>query len=168
MLVRKKCQKQFRSKNLMKKLMLEKFLEKNNLKVNKIFGSKIFWIKKNCGSKKIWIGLTQGGAYMTSPPPPKNVGLKLCWVIVSLVYRWGRMQNFRPLGPLFLVEVEFVGGWGGWCGWCGVVWTAIIMSNPTRLGLGWVVVRLGFWQYSQTRFETVSNLSENIFSNFES
>ena len=25
------------------------------------------------------------------------------------------MQNFRPLGPLFLVEVEFVGGvgWGG-------------------------------------------------------
>ena len=26
----------------------------------------------------------------------------------------GRIQNFRPLGPLFLVEVEFVGGVGGW------------------------------------------------------
>ena len=38
-------------------------------------------------------------------------------------------------------------GWGGWWGVCKV----IIVSNPTRLrlGCGWVVVRLGFWQYWQ-------------------
>ena len=35
---------------------------------------------------------------------------------------------------------------GGWWGGCKV----IILSNPTRLrlGYGWVVVRLGFWQYN--------------------
>ena len=57
---------------------------------------------------------------------------KLCWVVVSFV-RWGRIQNFRPpLGPLFLVEVEFVGGWGGWC------------ANPflCQTQLGWVKLRL--------------------------
>ena len=37
---------------------------------------------------------------------------KLCRVVVSFV-RLGRMQDFRPLGPLFLVEVKFLGGWGG-------------------------------------------------------
>ena len=54
---------------------------------------------------------------MHDPPTPKKiVGLKLCWVVVSFV-RWGRIQNFRPLGPLFLVEVEFlVGGGVGWGG----------------------------------------------------
>ena len=41
---------------------------------------------------------------------------KLYWVVVSFVRR-GRIQNFRPLGPLFLVEVEFlVVGGVGWCG----------------------------------------------------
>ena len=41
-------------------------------------------------------------------------GLKLCWVIVSFV-SWGRIRNFRPLGHLIQVEVEFVGGVvGGW------------------------------------------------------
>ena len=40
---------------------------------------------------------------------------KLCLVVVSFV-RWGSLQNFRPLGPLFLVE--FPGGWGGGWWWC--------------------------------------------------
>ena len=65
----------------------------------------------------------------------------MCWVVVSFV-RWCCIQNFRPLGPLFLGEVEFlVGGW--------VVRTAIIVSNPTKskLRLVWFVVRLGFWQF---------------------
>ena len=36
---------------------------------------------------------------------------KLFWGVVSFV-RGGHIQNFRPLGPLFLVEVEFPVGWG--------------------------------------------------------
>ena len=48
---------------------------------------------------------------------------------------------------------------GGW------VWKVIIVSNPTRLrlGYGWVVVRLGFWQFHQNR-----NFwgEQNIFRNF--
>ena len=54
---------------------------------------------------------------MTHPPTQKIVGLKLRLVVVSFVSR-GRIQNFRPLGPLFLVEVEFLVVWGGvmWCG----------------------------------------------------
>ena len=56
---------------------------------------------------------------MTTPNPAQKIkGLKLCWVVVSFV-RLGRIQNFRPLEALFLLEVEFlVGGrWvgGGWC-----------------------------------------------------
>ena len=39
-------------------------------------------------------------------PPQKIVGLKLCWFGVSVV-RWGQVQNFRPLGLFFLVELEF-------------------------------------------------------------
>ena len=33
-------------------------------------------------------------------------GSKICWVNKIFV-----KQNFRPLGPLFLVEVEFLVGW---------------------------------------------------------
>ena len=52
------------------------------------------------------------GGGVDDPPPQKIVGLKLCWVVVSFVSP-GRIQNFRPLGSLFLVEVEFPGGgWG--------------------------------------------------------
>ena len=54
---------------------------------------------------------------MIPPPTQKIVGFKFCWVVVSFVSR-GCIQNFRPLGPLFLVEVEFVGGWCG-VGWVG-------------------------------------------------
>ena len=55
---------------------------------------------------------------------------------------WVR-KNFRPLGPLFLVEVEFPdGGVGWWFRW----WTAIIVSNPNQLGWGCVEVELGLWQ----------------------
>ena len=50
-------------------------------------------------------------------PPQKIVGLKLCWVVVSFV-RFGCIENFRPLGPLFLVKVEFLGGVDG-LGWGG-------------------------------------------------
>ena len=61
----------------------------------------------------------------------------MSWIVVSLI-RWGRIQNFRPLGPLFLVEVEFpVGGWWWW--W----WTAIIMSNLTS-GCGYLELWLGW------------------------
>ena len=45
---------------------------------------------------------------MHDPHPTQIiVGLKLCWVVVSFI-RWGRIQNFRPLGSFFIVEVEFV------------------------------------------------------------
>ena len=43
--------------------------------------------------------------------------LKFCWVVVSFVSR-GCIQNFRPLGPLFLVEIEFVVGLVGLVGGC--------------------------------------------------
>ena len=50
---------------------------------------------------------------MHDPPPyQKKNRVKLCWVVISFVSR-GRIQNFRPLGPLFLVEVVFVVVWGG-------------------------------------------------------
>ena len=63
----------------------------------------------------------------------------MCWVVVSF-FRWARIQNFRPLGPLFLVEVEFPGGW-----WGGMNSNNRVKPN-LRLRLRWVVVRLGFWQ----------------------
>ena len=55
----------------------------------------------------------------------------MCWIVVSFAWL-GRLQNLRPLGSLFLVEVEFL-WWvvvGGGC-------IVIIMLNPTRLRLGW-------------------------------
>ena len=42
----------------------------------------------------------------------KIVGLKLFWIVVSFAW-YGCLQNFRPLGSLFQVEVEFVWWWGG-------------------------------------------------------
>ena len=81
-----------------------KFLVKEFL-LKKVFGS---FGSKNIVFKKNQEELTPGTGYM---PPLKTVGLKLCWVVVSFV-RSGRMQNFRPVGPLFLVEVEFPSvGW---------------------------------------------------------
>ena len=74
-------------------------------------------------------------------PAQKIVGLKLCWVVVNFV-RWGRIQNFRPIGPLFLVEVEFPGG-----GRCGGMNSNNRVKPNLRLRLCWVVVRLGFWQF---------------------
>ena len=51
---------------------------------------------------------------MTDRPtsPLKIIGLTLCWVVFSFV-RSGPVQNLRLLGPLFLVEVEFLVVWGG-------------------------------------------------------
>ena len=45
-------------------------------------------------------------------PAQKIVGLRLCWIFVSFAW-YGSLQNFRPIGSLFLVEVEFLGGVGG-------------------------------------------------------
>ena len=108
---------------------------------------------KNCRQKKILV---------------INNLLKLCWVVVSIA-GWCCITNFRLLGPFLLVELEFLGG-GGWWGVCKV----IIVSNPTRLrlGSGWVVVRLGFWQnwfYSKMGFYwkspwLQSNNQERVFA----
>ena len=40
-------------------------------------------------------------------PPQIILGLKLCWVVLSIA---GQVciTNFRPLGPFFLVELEFL------------------------------------------------------------
>ena len=45
-------------------------------------GSKNLDLKLFCLKKQV--GLTQGGGYMT--PPQKIVGLKLCWIVVSLAW----------------------------------------------------------------------------------
>ena len=62
----------------------------------------------------------------------------MCWVVVSFV-RWGRIQNFRPLGSFFIVEVQFV---------VEVpqhIWehvTTVSNSNAScfRVGLSWVAL----------------------------
>ena len=143
--------KHLRQKNVwVKKNGLNNFWVKKNFRVNKKFwvknflGKQIFWLKK-CWVKKIRsekLGRVNLRGRIYDPPPQIIVGLKLCWVVVSYAC-WPCLQNFRPLGSLFLVEVEFV-WWVGWGGGC----KGIIVSNPTRLrlGCGWVVVRLGFWQ----------------------
>ena len=69
-------------------------------------GQKDLVKKKNIGR------FNPGRVGVDDPPTPqKIVGLKLCWVVVSIATR-ACITNFRPLGPLFLVEVEFlvVGG----------------------------------------------------------
>ena len=45
-------------------------------------------------------------------PPQKIVGLKLCWVVVSIAVRCC-ITHFRPLGPFSLEELEFLVGWWG-------------------------------------------------------
>ena len=83
----------------------------------------------------------------THPPSPPNIiGLKLCCVVV---------------GPFFLVELAFLlGGVGVW-GVC----KGIIVSNPTglRLGCGWFVVRLEFWQLDNI-VETIVKHNKNIYT----
>ena len=134
------------------------WVQKINFWVKNTFGSKnfwvtkIFWVKKilvkKFWSKNIFIKKNAGRVNPTgrthAPPPTQIiVGLKLCWVVVSCV-RWGRIQNFRPLGPLFLVEVEFLVGWGG----LGGINSNYHVKPNLTLRLRWVVVRLGFWQKS--------------------
>ena len=62
---------------------------------------KIFVKKKNIGR------VNPGRGGVDYPPPQKIVGLKLCWVVVSIATRCC-ITNFRPLGPFFLVELEFL------------------------------------------------------------
>ena len=88
-------------------------------------------IKIFCKEKKNIGRVNPGRGGVDDPPPQKMVGLKLCWVVVSIATRCS-ITNFRPLGPFFLVELEFLVGGGGWWGVCKV----IIVSNPTRLRLG--------------------------------
>ena len=85
----------------------------------KIVGLKFCWVVLSCPKrffvkKKILVGLTLVGEGLMTPPQ-KIVGLKLCWVVVSIATRCC-ITNFRPLGPFFLVELEFlvVGGWWWW------------------------------------------------------
>ena len=42
--------------------------------------------------------------------PQKIVGLKLCWVVVSIAGRCF-ITKFRPLEPFFLVKLEFLWWW---------------------------------------------------------
>ena len=82
----------------------------------KIVGLKFCWVvltsPKRFFVKKKNIGrVNPGRGGVDDPLPKKIVGLKLCWVVVSIA---GRVciTNFRPIGPFFLVELEFlVGGW---------------------------------------------------------
>ena len=94
------------------------WIEKNF--VSKKFWVKIFWVKNFFGSKKCWVKKKFGQKIWTRnficlkktgrvnprgriyDPPQKIVGLKLCWIVVSLAWK-GRLQNFRPLGSFFLV-----------------------------------------------------------------
>ena len=100
----------------------------------KLVGLKFCWVVLSCQKrffvKKKNIGRVNPCGGGVDALPQKLVGLKLCWVVVSIATRCS-ITNFRPLGPFFLVGLEFlVGGMGWW--WCKV----IIMSNPTRLRLG--------------------------------
>ena len=167
-----------------KKFGSKNFLGQTNFWVKQIFGSNFFlgqtncwvkkcWDQKNFESKisfvkKIWVRkffclkkpgrVNPRGGYMT--PPQKKVGLKLCCIDVSFV-RWGRLQNFRPLGPLFLVEVEFLGVVGG-----------VNSNNHVKpnlsLSLSWVVVRLGFWQIFQVcfRIQDCLKLVSRVFQEY--
>ena len=132
------------------------FLGQKKISVKNIFGSKnvfgqrIFWVKKIFGQKKFLVKkiLSKNNASRVNPrgrmydppstPTQKIVGLKLCWVVVSFVRR-GRIQNFRPLGPLFLIEVEFlvVGG------------VVVNSNNRVKPNFRLSKVVLGFWQFCE-------------------
>ena len=116
-------------KSLGQKFGSSKFLGQQNFWVNKNFGFKNFWWKNFLRSKIFWV---------------LKFLVKIIWVQIFFC------QNFLPLGPLFLVEVEFV------CGWCGVVWFGWVGVNsnnhPTsgwgygELWLGWGFDKNHFWQ----------------------
>ena len=67
----------------------------------RIFGSKNFWVKKFLGHKNFWdkkmldpkffsfekkTGRVNPRWRIYDPPPPKIVGLKLYWIVVSLAW----------------------------------------------------------------------------------
>ena len=67
----------------------------------KIFGSKNFWVEKFLGHKNFWdkkmldpkffsfekkTGRVNPRGRIYAPPPPKIVGLKLCWIVVSFAW----------------------------------------------------------------------------------
>ena len=95
-----------------------KFLSQKYFWNTKTFGSK-YYGSKRFRSKYFSVNKNSGRVnfmeWIDDPPSEKIIGLKLCWVVVSFV-RWGRVQNFKSLRPLFLVKVEFlvvVVVWGG-------------------------------------------------------
>ena len=57
-------------------------------------------------------------------PPQKIVGLKFCWVVDSIAGRCC-ITNFRPLGPFFLVELEFL--------WVGVKRDNRVKPNQVKV-----------------------------------
>ena len=72
-------------------------------------------------SQEIWWAIPR---FAGSQEKNDTLGLKLYWVVV-IIAGWCCITNFRALGPLLLVELEFLWGVGGWC-------KVIIMSNPTQ------------------------------------
>ena len=90
---------------------------------------------------------------MGSPPPPRKiVGLKLCWLVVSIV-SWGRIQNFSPLGPFFLT---IPGGGGVGCGWGVVIISYKAISvQSIEIELDWLGLSLAIG-----KIESVPNIQK--------
>ena len=66
-----------------KKIWVKKILGKKNI------GSKNFGMKKMLDPKKFCLkktGRVNPGGRIYAPPPPKMVGLKLCWIVVSFAW----------------------------------------------------------------------------------
>ena len=77
-----------------------------------------------------------------TPTPPENSRVKI--VMDCCQFGLVRSPSKFQTPRIIITGRSRVPGGGGWW-WCKV----IIVSNPTRFRLdcGWVVVRLGFWQY---------------------
>ena len=103
----------------------------------KILVWKKFWIQKKICLKKT--GRVNPRWRIYDPPPLENSRVKilLYCCLFGLVKSPTKFQTPR----IIISGRSRVPGWWGGC-------KVIIVSNPTRLrlGYGWVVVRLGFWQ----------------------
>ena len=130
-----KKKKKFIKKFLEKILLVKKNFWSTKMGVKTILGLKKSSVKKIC--PKILVGLTLHDP--PAHPHSENSSLKIV-LGCCLFVRWGRIQNFMPLRPLFIVEVEFLGG-----GWCDVNSNNRVKPN-LRMWLCSVVVRLRFWQ----------------------
>lgn len=76
-------------------------------------GKKNVVVQKNfCKENKNIGRVNPDGGGADDLPPQKIVRLKLCGVVVSIAVRFC-ITNFRPQGPIFLVEFEFLWWVGG-------------------------------------------------------